>query len=183
MGILEIDSPTYYTLTKKYDAVFPQLEEEIDTDIVIIGGGFSGINAALELAENGVVNIVVLEAKYLGYGGTGRNGGQVMAGIGHDIGKVKKDVGAEGLEAILALSDSGSRIIKERIEKYNIDADYCNGYAYLGTNNRQRKTLEGWEKEFKKLDKESEIYLAKDSEVDEVIGSRIYTTALVHKGA
>ncbi|PIL62870.1 hypothetical protein B4N90_18100, partial [Acinetobacter baumannii] len=50
---------------------------------VIIGGGFSGIHTALELAEQGVKNIVVLEGRYLGFGGSGRNGGQVMAGIGH----------------------------------------------------------------------------------------------------
>lgn len=37
---------------------------------------------------------VVLEARYLGFGGTGRNGGQIMAGIGHDLEKIKKDVGA-----------------------------------------------------------------------------------------
>lgn len=53
--------------------------------MVIIGGGFSGINTALELAEKGITNIAILEGRYLGYGGTGRNGGQVMAGIGHDL--------------------------------------------------------------------------------------------------
>ncbi|MDI5536229.1 hypothetical protein MJM28_29240, partial [Salmonella enterica subsp. enterica serovar Montevideo] len=42
-----------------------------------------------ELAEQGITNVVVLEARHLGYGGTGRNGGQVMAGIGHDIEAVK----------------------------------------------------------------------------------------------
>jgi gamma-glutamylputrescine oxidase len=50
---------------------------------VVIGGGFSGIHTALGLAEQGVTNMVVLEARYLDFGGTGRNGGQIMAGISH----------------------------------------------------------------------------------------------------
>lgn len=183
MNIIELESPTYYTLTKKYDLQFPSLEEDIDVDVVVIGGGFSGINTALELAEQGITNIAVLEAKYLGYGGTGRNGGQIMAGIGHDLQAIEKDVGPDGLKAILALSDQGAKIIQDRIKKYNIDADFCHGYAYLGTNDRQKKTLEAWEKEFKNLDNENEIYLATGSEVKNVIGSDTYTSALVHMGA
>ncbi|MEG8242436.1 hypothetical protein MKS77_10170 [Acinetobacter baumannii] len=47
------ETATYYTATKKYFLNFPQLEQDIDADVVIIGGGFSGIHTALELAEQG----------------------------------------------------------------------------------------------------------------------------------
>ncbi|PIL85973.1 FAD-dependent oxidoreductase, partial [Acinetobacter baumannii] len=94
------ETATYYTATKKYFLNFPQLEQDIDADVVIIGGGFSGIHTALELAEQGVKNIVVLEGRYLGFGGSGRNGGQVMAGIGHDLDRIKKFVGQDGLNTI-----------------------------------------------------------------------------------
>lgn len=67
------ETATYYTATKKYELSFPSLEEVIEADVAIIGGGFSGIHTALELSENGVENIVVLEARYLGFGGSGRN--------------------------------------------------------------------------------------------------------------
>ena len=63
------ETATYYTATKKYELSFPSLEDDIRADVVIIGGGFSGIHTALELVENGVSDIVVLEARYLGYGG------------------------------------------------------------------------------------------------------------------
>lgn len=181
--MINIETPTYYTATKKYDLSFPMLEADIEADVVVIGGGFSGINTALELAEKGITNIVVLEGRYLGFGGTGRNGGQIMAGIGHDLEKIRKDVGEDGLRAIFEISDQGAEIIKSRIEKYDIDADFCHGYGYMGFNARQEKTLATWEKEFKALSPQHEIRLLVGSEVQQIIGSDAYSSALMHMGA
>ncbi|MGO3859939.1 MAG: NAD(P)/FAD-dependent oxidoreductase [Neisseriaceae bacterium] len=181
--MIESETPTYYTATRKYHTSYPSLEADIDVDVVVIGGGFSGINTALELAEKGVTSIAVLEAKHLGYGGTGRNGGQIMAGIGHDIEVIRKDVGEEGLKTVFALSDQGAQIIQDRIKKYDIRADFCHGYAYLGFNARQTKTLKQWEQDFKSLDQVNDIYLATGSDIHNVIGSDAYDSALVHMGA
>jgi gamma-glutamylputrescine oxidase len=176
------ETPTYYTATKKYDLSFPSLEGDIETDVVIVGGGFSGIHTALELAERGLTDTVVLEGRYLGYGGTGRNGGQVMAGIGHDLDAIKADVGEEGLRAIFALSDLGPQIMRDRITKYNIDADFRNGYGYLAYNARQAKTLRNWEKEFKSLGSSYEIRFLERREVRQIVGSDVYEAALLHMG-
>lgn len=181
--MINIETPTYYTATKKYDLSFPSLEADIEADVVVIGGGFSGINTALELAEKGITNIVVLEGRYLGFGGTGRNGGQIMAGIGHDLEKIRKDVGEDGLRGILEISDQGAQIIKSRIEKYAIDADFCHGYGYMGFNARQEKTLAAWEKEFKALSPQQEIRLLVGSELKQMIGSDAYSSGLLHMGA
>jgi gamma-glutamylputrescine oxidase len=181
--MINIETPTYYTATKKYDLSFPMLEADIEADVVVIGGGFSGINTALELAEKGITNIVVLEGRYLGFGGTGRNGGQIMAGIGHDLEKIRKDVGEDGLRAIFEISDQGAEIIKSRIEKYDIDADFCHGYGYMGFNARQEKTLATWEQEFKALSPQHEIRLLVGSELKQIIGSDAYSSGLMHMGA
>ncbi len=92
--------------------------------------------------------MVVLEARHLGYGGTGRNGG----GDGRYRPRYrsgKKHVGKEGLETLFKIANLGAGIIRERIRKYNIDADFVPGYGYLAYNQRQLKTLRQWEKEFK----------------------------------
>ena len=180
--MINIETPTYYTATKKYNLSFPTLEHDIEADVIIIGGGFSGINTALELAEKGITNIVVLEARYLGYGGTGRNGGQIMAGIGHDLEKIKNDVGEDGLRQIFEISDLGATIIKDRIAKYDIDADFCHGYGYMGFNKRQEQTLRAWEKDFKSINSEHEIRFLAGADVKQIIGSDSYSSALLHMG-
>ncbi len=177
-----LDALNYYTATRKYDLSFPRLTEDMDADVVIIGGGFSGINTALELAEKGIANIVVLEGRHLGYGGTGRNGGQVMAGIGHDLNAVKKHVGEAGLETLFKIANLGAGVIRDRVEKYRIDADFCRGYGYLAYNQRQMKTLRGWFDEFRQVDPDEDIELLEGPAVRQIIGSDVYAGAIKHMG-
>lgn len=178
----QLDALNYYTATRKYDLSFPRLTDDVDCDVVVIGGGFSGINTALELAEAGITNIVVLEARHLGYGGTGRNGGQVMAGIGHDLGAVKKHVGPDGLETLFKIANMGAGIIRERVTKYGIDADLSPGYGYLAYNQRQLKTLRGWFSEFRNAEPDVEIELLEGRDVQTFIGTDVYAGAIRHMG-
>lgn len=180
--VRKLDALNYYTATQKYDLQFPRLIQDIDVDIVVIGGGFSGINTALELAENGYTSIAVLEARHLGYGGTGRNGGQVMAGIGHDINKVARHVGKEGLEMLFQISSLGAGILRGRAGKYGIDADLHRGYGYLAYNQRQLKTLETWFREFRAAEPDEDIELLTGTDVRKIIGSDVYAGAIKHMG-
>lgn len=178
----QLDALNYYTATRKYDLSFPRLTEDLEADIVVIGGGFSGINTALELAEKGITNIVVLEGRHLGYGGTGRNGGQVMAGIGHDLNAVKKHVGEAGLETLFKIANLGAGIIRDRVAKYAIDADFCRGYGYLAYNRRQLETLRGWRDEFRQVAPDEDIELLEGPALRQIIGSDVYAGGLKHMG-
>jgi len=180
--MLHTETPTYYTATKKYHLAFPSLEGDVQAEVVIVGGGFSGIHTALELAENGLTDVVVLEGRHLGYGGSGRNGGQVMAGIGHDMDAIAKAVGPEGVQAIFALSELGPHIMRERIARYGIEADFHSGYGYMAFNARQATTLRKWEAEFNALQSPHEIRYLEGQEVQEIIGTDTYHAALLHMG-
>ncbi len=59
----------------------PALEGEVTADVCVLGGGFTGVSAALNLAERGF-EVVLLEAERIGWGASGRNGGQICSGLG-----------------------------------------------------------------------------------------------------
>ncbi|MFT4014579.1 MAG: FAD-binding oxidoreductase [Paracoccus sp. (in: a-proteobacteria)] len=166
-----LDALSYYTATRKYDLSFPRLTDDIQADAVVIGGGFSGINTALELAEKGITNIVVLEGRHLGYGGTGRN-----------LNAVKKHVGPQGLETLFKIANLGAGIIRDRVAKYGIDADFCRGYGYMAYNKRQMKTLRTWFDEFRAVDPVEDIQFLEGPAVRQIIGSEVYAGGIKHMG-
>ena len=89
--------PAYYTATLNKESDYPRLEGEVSADVAIIGGGFTGINTALELAEKGY-SVVVVEENKVAWGATGRNGGQVTGSLSGDNAMVKnmrKTIGTE----------------------------------------------------------------------------------------
>ncbi|MDO7644437.1 MAG: FAD-binding oxidoreductase, partial [Reinekea forsetii] len=67
---------SYYTASRRYHQTYPTLQASIEADVCVIGGGFSGVNTALELVERGF-KVVLLEAYRIGWGASGRNGGQL----------------------------------------------------------------------------------------------------------
>ena len=75
------------------------LDTKSDVDIAIVGGGFSGVNTALELSERGF-KVALLEANRLAWGASGRNGGQIIGGIGHNAEQFKRKIGDAGVQAI-----------------------------------------------------------------------------------
>ena len=76
-------APSLWAATAPPAVATPQLEGSIAADVVIVGAGYAGMSTALHLAERGT-RVVVLEAHEPGWGGSGRNGGQVIPGLKYD---------------------------------------------------------------------------------------------------
>lgn len=131
---------SYYAATIKHPVHYPELEGEVDADIAIVGAGFTGVASALTLAERGY-KVAVVEANRVGWGATGRNGGQLIAGIsGED--KVREKYGDEVADLMWALRWRGNDIVHERVEKYAIDCDLKNGFIEVASKQRQMPWLE-----------------------------------------
>ena len=119
---------SYYAATSVYPERYPVLDQAIDTEIVVVGGGFSGVNTALELSERGF-KVVLLEAKLLCWGASGRNGGQIIGGVGHDANQFKRVIGEDGVQEIYQMGIECVEIIRERVKRYSIDCDLKWGYC------------------------------------------------------
>ena len=98
-------------------------------DVLILGGGFTGISAALELAEAGL-DVAVIEAYGIGNGGSGRNGGHLLPDWPSGFHHIEKHLSGEEADLAWQIGMSTVSLAKERIQKYNIDCDLQMGYVH-----------------------------------------------------
>lgn len=134
-------APTYYAATANDRSVRPALAGEAVADICIVGGGFTGISAGLALAERGF-SVIVLEAERVGFGASGRNGGQIVNGYSRELSVIARRYGEDTANSLGAMSLEGSAIIRERVQKYAIDCDLKDGNAFVAFHARQMRLLE-----------------------------------------
>jgi glycine/D-amino acid oxidase-like deaminating enzyme len=129
---------SYYAATAATGEAFPQLDQHIEVDIVVLGGGFSGVNTSLELAERGY-QVALLEANRICWGASGRNGGQIIGGLGHNAEQFSKVIGEEGVRRIYDMGVECVEIIRERVARYHIDCDIQWGYCDVALKPRHMK--------------------------------------------
>jgi glycine/D-amino acid oxidase-like deaminating enzyme len=102
--------------------VTSRLQESLQADVLVIGGGYTGLSSALHLAERGV-DVVLLEAKSIGFGGSGRNAGLVNANVWQNPDHVVAQLGPQAAERFnLALRDSPAEVF-ELVERLGLDCD------------------------------------------------------------
>lgn len=123
---------TYYSASLDDDTAWPVLEGDHSADVVVIGGGFTGVNTALELAERGY-SVVLVEANRVGWGQSGRNGGQVTGSLSGE-GELRKQwrqrLGAELDDFIWWLRWHGQDVIAARVARHGIACDLKRGHIH-----------------------------------------------------
>ncbi len=140
---------SWYAATANDKRVRPELEGETEADVCVIGAGFTGISAALELAENGF-SVVVLEGERVGFGASGRNGGQIVNGYSRDLEVIAKRYGPEKAVKLGEMSLEGGEIIRRRVATYGIRCDLVDGGFFAAFTEKQVKEMAhvkaNWEK-------------------------------------
>lgn len=132
--------PSWYAATATPLSVQPALQGRIDADVCILGAGYTGLTAALELAEAGY-KVVVLEAERIGWGASGRNGGQAIAGFGCGETKLEALVGFDDARKMFDLSREGLQWLRGRIRKHAIECDWRDGHATVPIKPRQQREV------------------------------------------
>ncbi|QBR03969.1 NAD(P)/FAD-dependent oxidoreductase [Paraburkholderia pallida] len=118
-----------------------ELTGDVSADVVIVGAGFAGLNAALELVKRGV-KVVVLEREFAGFGASGRNAGYLAGGSGVKFDLFLKRIGHEQTQKIVDYFNEGVRHAESNFRQYEIDCDYnASGLISAGVHASQEKKV------------------------------------------
>ena len=121
--------PSYYAHSKNIDRAPVRLDGEMTADICVVGAGYSGLSTALHLAEKGM-RVVVVEGAQVGWGASGRNGGQVVNGLNASLATIERRYGEKASAFVGGLLQEGAGIIYDWVERYGIQCDLRKGNIY-----------------------------------------------------
>lgn len=132
---------SYYAATAAPAPERPALGGERRVEVCIVGAGFTGLSAGIELAERGH-EVMVLEAAKVGWGASGRNGGQIVNGLNASLETIEGRYGRGTADFVATVVQEGGRIIRERIARYAIACDLRDGNLFTAFTARQMRALE-----------------------------------------
>lgn len=171
---------SYYAATVNQQLDCQPLKGAQSADICVVGGGFTGISTALHLVERGY-KVAVVEANKVGWGASGRNGGQMIGGISGEE-RLAKPLGEEGERILWDMRWAGHQIIRDRVSTYNIDCDLKSGYADVAIKPRHVRALEAEYDYLQKNNFPHEYSLLSKQETQDLLGTSAYMGALVNMG-
>lgn len=173
---------SYYAASSLPQPDHPVLQGDVVADVCVVGGGFSGLNTALELAERGM-SVVLLEAHKIGWGASGRNGGQLIRGVGHGLDQFEGAIGKDGVRQMKLMGLEAVEIVRQRVERFNIACDLTWGYCDLANKPRDLEGFAEEAQELRDLGYRHETRLLQANEVHTVVGSDRYVGGFIDMGS
>lgn len=175
-----IDS--YYAASANPAPRHPPLQGDIEADVCVVGGGIAGCSTALNLAERGY-RVVLLEGKRIGWGASGRSGGQALAGYASGQQKLIEQLGLADARKLWDLSLEGVRILKERIERHSIQCDLQHGQINVAIKPRQRAALLAEQQELAQRFAYHDLKFMERDEIRSLLATDRYCAGLFDHGA
>lgn len=180
MSLRPADS--WYEATAGRGSALPQLEGDIEADVCVVGAGLSGCSTALHLARRGY-KVVLLEAERVGYGASGRSGGQLIPGWACGMAKLAAQLGPADAKRLWDFSVEGVELTRELIEENRIDCDLVWGHMHVGIKPRQREELLEWQREQEGDYGYDKLRFMERAEVRRWVASERYLAGLLDSGA
>ena len=179
MSFLSVDQDlardSYYAATAQRDARFAPLDGSSDCDVAVVGGGLAGLTAALDLARLGH-QVTLLEAKQVGWGASGRNGGQAIHGLACDQSVIEDQLGLDDARRVWSMSLEALELLQTRMQQFQIDAEWRQGYIGVATNARKGAELMQW------ADRMAQVYQADFTHIPAADMSRWVASPRYHSG-
>ncbi len=118
--------PSWYAATADLLPEQPALRGSVTADVAIVGAGYTGLSAALHLAERGL-SVVVLEGGRIASGASGRNGGQIHSGQRRDVDYLEGAVGKDDTRKLWALAEEAKALVRDLVTRHAIACDLADG--------------------------------------------------------
>lgn len=171
---------SYYAASANPAPLRPQLVGAHETDICVVGAGYSGLSTALHLAEKGY-KVTVIEGARIGWGASGRNGGQIVNGLNASLQTIGRRYGKDTATFVAGLVQEGGQIIRERVKTYNIKCDLKDGNVFAALTNKHMQELEERKALWEGFGLKNQRMLSKDemrehANTDLYVGGMIDTT-------
>ena len=132
---------SYYAASANPAPDRPALQGEAEAEVCVIGGGYSGLSTAITLLEKGH-KVTLLEANKIGWGASGRNGGQIVNGLNASLSRIRHLHGQQAAAAIAGWLCEGGDIIRERVATYNISCDLKPNNVFAAHTQKHMRELE-----------------------------------------
>ncbi len=165
-------APSWYAASVPSAPDRPALADTIRADVAILGAGFTGLWAALTLARRGV-RVVVLDAHRVGFGASGRNGGQVHSGFNKGQHWLEARLGVDAARALWALSEAAKKNLRDFCETQAPEAEYRSGIAHGAYSMAERDKL-ACEADYMARIYGHEIHVMDRSQFAELVKSPLY---------
>jgi gamma-glutamylputrescine oxidase len=173
---------SYYAASANPAPEHPALRGDITADVCVVGGGIAGCSTALELAERGY-KVVLLEGQRIGWGASGRSGGQAITGFASGQTKLVDQVGAANAKRMWDISLEGLQLIRERVAKHNIDCDLHWGQMHVAIKPRHRDTLLHEQSEAEQTYGYPHLKFLEREQVESLLETKRYCAGLYDSGS
>jgi gamma-glutamylputrescine oxidase len=136
----ELTRHSYYAATAQRSRAHPALQGEQRCDVAVVGGGLAGLSAALDLRQRGF-DVVLLEAEQVGFGASGRNGGQAIHGLACEPETIEAQLGRSEARRVWDMSIEALALLRQRIAEHRIECDWRDGWLGLAEGERKGRAL------------------------------------------
>lgn len=173
---------SYYAATRTPLDPFPALQGEVRADVAVVGGGYMGLSAALHLAEKGL-SVVVLEAHRMGFGASGRNGGQVGSGQRQDQVWIEKTVGRDHARRLWDLAEDAKAMVRALIDRHQMPVTFHPGVAHACYSEAEVREVHGYAEKLARDYGYSQLEPLDRTGIRRLIGSTAFVGGEIDRGA
>ena len=172
---------SYYAATANQNLSYDQLSSNIRTQVCVIGGGFTGLNTAINLAKKDY-DVVLIESEKIGWGASGRNGGQLISGFSFSDHFENKGIERD-IQQMWLLGAKSADLVRERISEFSIECDLKDGFIDVATNRKHMDDLINRCEQWKQSGYHHQLKLVDETDVKKYVNSEAYVGGLIDSGS